>query len=153
LRVKYTEFVPNPALRNTVTHLPPHIAQNLIAQGVAVHVPYKNYVEFLSEEHREGSSSFNVNPPQVVGVVWECCAAARSGTPTIFRRQGGETARMTDEAQAIQYGCPESTLKMYRALLAEKNGGVNVAEVAKAEQAKQVAEEKTATWKTIWSRA
>ena len=53
MRIKYTEFVPNPALRNTITHLPQHRAQALIDSGAAVELPYKNYVERLHDEQAQ----------------------------------------------------------------------------------------------------
>lgn len=157
MKIQYTEFAPNPALRNTITHLPPHIAQNLIAQGVAVHVPYKNYVERLSEEFREGSSSYNVNPPQVSGVEWSCAELPTTGRPVIYRKSGYETARIEDEQQAIQYGCPEHVLKQFREVMGVVN--VDVAEVRLQEQYRAAAKaanapsDKGRTLATLFSRA
>ena len=39
MKIKYTEYALNPALRNTTTHLPAHRAQALIDSGAAVEVP------------------------------------------------------------------------------------------------------------------
>ena len=39
MKLRYTEFCLNPALRNTTTHLPQHRAQALIDSGAAVEVP------------------------------------------------------------------------------------------------------------------
>jgi hypothetical protein len=113
MKVKYTEYAPDPKLRNTITHLPPHVAQNLIAQGVCVHVPYKNFVEFMSAEHREGNDPNNVNPPQAKGVEWSCTRLF--DRPVIFRKSGFETTRIETLEVAIQCGCPESVLRQFRA--------------------------------------
>jgi hypothetical protein len=49
MRIKYTEFALNPALRGTISHLPQHRAQALIDSGAAVELPYKNHVEYLND--------------------------------------------------------------------------------------------------------
>lgn len=53
MRIKYTEFALNPALRGTISHLPQHRAQALIDSGAAVELPYKNYVERLHDEQAQ----------------------------------------------------------------------------------------------------
>jgi hypothetical protein len=53
MRIRYTEFALNPALRGTITHLPQHRAQALIDSGAAVELPYKNYVERLNDEQAQ----------------------------------------------------------------------------------------------------
>jgi hypothetical protein len=154
MQIKYTEFAPNPALRNTITHLPPHIAQNLIAQGVAIGIPYKHYSEFLSAEHRTGSDPSNVNPTQISGVEWSCSVLPHDiGRVVIWRKSGGEVARTENEAQAIQMGVPPSVLTRFRELKLAAQGGINYNEVAHAEQAKRDAEEKGGVWKTIFRNA
>jgi len=50
VRIKYNEFVANPVLRNTIVNLPAHVCQSLIAQGVAVGVPYKNLADRIQSE-------------------------------------------------------------------------------------------------------
>jgi|HubBroStandDraft_6_1064221.scaffolds.fasta_scaffold588084_2 hypothetical protein len=53
MRIRYTEFALNPALRGTISHLPAHRAQALIDSGAAVELPYKNYVERLNDEQAQ----------------------------------------------------------------------------------------------------
>ncbi len=50
MRVRYNEYVANPTLRHTETNLPAHVAQSLIAQGVAVHVPYTSVRDRIESE-------------------------------------------------------------------------------------------------------
>ena len=91
MRIKYNEFAPNPTLRNTIAHFPAHIAQNLIAQGIAVAVPYKNYGERLSEEFAQGSDPSNVNAFAPVAE-WGVREAANSrfSKAVIIKRFRGE---------------------------------------------------------------
>jgi hypothetical protein len=62
MRIQYTEFVANPALRNTIANLPAHVAQVLIAQGSAVALPRaaRGSAAWLAERLEE-SAAFN--PP------------------------------------------------------------------------------------------
>ena len=154
MKIQYTEFAPNPALRGTTTHLPGHVAQNLIAQGVAIFIPYKHYSEFLSAEHRTGSDPSNANPTQVTGVEWSCSTLPHDiGRVVIWRKQGGEITRTEKEEQAIQMGVPQEVLTRFRELKLAAQGGINYNEVAHAEQAKRDAEEKGGVWKTIFRNA
>jgi hypothetical protein len=147
VKIRYTAASPKAGIEE---HLNNQTAATLIAAGFAVHVPYKSFVEFMNAEHRQGSDSNNVNPPQVQGVQWSC-STKTNGRPIIFRKSGGETARIEDEQQAIQYGAPESVLKQFRELVAVQ--GVNAAEAARPEQVKREAEEKLGTWQAIYRRA
>lgn len=62
MRIQYTEFVANPALRNTTTNLPAHVAQVLIAQGSAVALPRapRGSAAWLAERLEESAAA---NPP------------------------------------------------------------------------------------------
>lgn len=150
MKIRYTAASPKAGIEE---HLNNQTAATLIAAGFAVHVPYKNFVEFMNAEHREGRDPNNSNPPQVVGVVWECSANARSGVPTIYRRQGGEVARMTDEAQAIQYGVPDSVLKTYRELTANGDAEAIALAAAKQEQIQRESADKTSQRIALWKNA
>ena len=61
MKIQYTQHVADPSLRNTITHLPAHVAQVLIASGQARHIPFKNAVERLNYE-----MSLLANAPVVV---------------------------------------------------------------------------------------
>jgi hypothetical protein len=103
VKIRYTEFVPNPALRNTETNLPAHVAQVLIAQGSAVAVPFKTYADFLSSK----------NPPAVaVPVEWGIKeAGAYSPVCVIKRTANGETFYKTPPPD-----CPASIVDQWRSL-------------------------------------
>jgi hypothetical protein len=155
VKITYTEFAPNPALRGTTTHLPGHIAQNLIAQGVAVHVPYKTFAEFMTAEHAQGSHPSNSNVPQVQGVEWSC-STLHDGRPVIWRKRTNETSRFEDEALAAHHGAPESVLKQFRdfvALLAGSLSALATVEKARREQYAREQDENTARHGVLWSRA
>ncbi len=92
MKIKYNEFVANPALRNTETNLPAHVAQVLIAQGVAVAVRYKNFVEYMNAEHAQASAAHSVNP-SVQGVEWGIRdkALSRFSKVLVVKRIGAAT--------------------------------------------------------------
>jgi len=156
MRIKWLNHPHAPNKNNTTEHVSRELAAVAIGYGQAVAAPYKNYVERLSEEARSGSSPHNVNPPQVAGIEWSC-----SGLPTnstrivIWRRQGGEVARIENEAQAVQAGCPEAVLKQFRDLTTAATGGINYNELAQRETAQRKAAEaqEAGTWKTLMRRA
>lgn len=155
MKITYTEFAPNPALRGTTTHLPGHIAQNLIAQGVAIHVPYKNFAEFMTTEHAQGSHPSNSNVEQVQGIVWSC-STLHDGRPVIWRKRTNETSRFEDEALAAHHGAPESVLKQFRDFVTVLAGGHSAqaaVEKARREQYAREQADKTARAGVIWSRA
>jgi hypothetical protein len=152
VRIKWLNHPVDSSLNGTEQKVSRSTATSAVEMKQAVISPYKNFVEYMSQ-FREGSSPQNVNPPLVSGTVWECGELPQTGRPVIWRKQGGEVARIETIEQAIAYGCPESTLTIFRRLLDEKNGVVNIAEAAKQGQAQRDAAEKSATWKTIWSRA
>jgi hypothetical protein len=67
MRIRYTEFALNPALRGTITHLPQHRAQPLIDSGAAVELPYKNYVERLNDEQAQRAAEPKPKDAPVIG--------------------------------------------------------------------------------------
>jgi len=83
MRIQYTEFVANPALRGTTTNLPAHIAQVLIAQGSAIALPRapRGSAEWLAERLEE-SASFNPPAPAPV-VTWTIGGGNDAGRPAI----------------------------------------------------------------------
>jgi hypothetical protein len=154
MKVKFTEFCPDPSKRNTVTHLPQHIAGPLIASGVCVHVPYNGYVDMLNNEAREGRDPSNANPPQVTGVEWSVKAMS-DGRPTVFRKSGNETARIETRDTAIQYGVPERILKEFDEIAAVLNGAekaVAQRERAQQEQITRESQERASTFASFFRR-
>jgi hypothetical protein len=71
MKVRYTEFCLNPALRGTTTHLPQHRAIALIDQGAAVEVPMatRGTPEWL-KDMQERSASLNPTSPNTPLVTW-----------------------------------------------------------------------------------
>jgi hypothetical protein len=141
MKIQHTEFAPNPALRNTITHLPPHIAHNLIAQGVAIHIPYKNFVEYMNANHREGRDPNNVHPPQIQGVEWSCTRI--TDRAVILRKSGGEVARIETLDSAIQYGAPDAIIRQFTELENAINGLSANSETTVQEQYRAAARKQT----------
>jgi len=100
-----------------VEHVNNTIGSTLVAAGLAEHIPYKNYIERLSETAREGSDVSNVNPPSVTGTVWEVTTAPRSGKVILLRKTGFETARIETVEQAAAVGAPQNVVKQFKAML------------------------------------
>lgn len=55
MRIRYSEFHPDPSLRNTLVDLKPHIAEQVIGSGLAKSEPYKTYQERFRAESVEAS--------------------------------------------------------------------------------------------------
>ncbi len=93
-----------------VSHAPHSQAtQLLIDSGIIEVVPYKSFVEFMTAEHASASGPGNVNPPSVVGVVWEF-GFSISKKPLILRKQGTEVARfeaLTFWSNGKEYEIPQ----------------------------------------------
>jgi len=153
MRCRWTNHPSDKNLNGIEFHTSRAAAEVLCALQQAVISPYRGYVDFLSSTAREGRDDNNVNPPQVSGVEWSCGALPTSGRPVIWRKQGGETARIEDEQQAIQYGAPENVVQEFRRLLAVLTGAVNAAEAARPEQVRREIEDKAGVWQTIFRRA
>jgi hypothetical protein len=92
VRIKYTEFAPDPRQWNTVVNLPAHVAQVLIATNQAVAVPWKDFRERLAATATAGADPFNVNA-YVEGVQWGVIPAETSQfrRVVICKRAGAET--------------------------------------------------------------
>jgi hypothetical protein len=69
MRIKFTEHVPDPKLRNTIANHPAHIAQVLIASGQAVAVPYRDFRERLAAEATAASGAGHTDA-NVSGIEW-----------------------------------------------------------------------------------
>jgi len=131
--------------------------QLLAKAGIIEIIPYKNFVEFMSAEHAQGSHPSNSNVPQVqAGAVEWSCSTLHDGRPVIWRKRGNETARFESEAQAAHHGAPESELKKFRdfvALLAGAGSAQATLERAKREQLLRQEEDKVGRAGVLWSRA
>ena len=138
-----------------IDHAPNSQEIQLLAKaGIIEIIPYKNYVERLSSEFREGRDPSNANPPQVSGVEWSC--SRLTDRPIIFRKSGGETARFETIEQAIQCGCPESVLRQFRAYDDVLTGIAACGETVVQEQYRAAAREtadNAGVWKQLFSRA
>jgi hypothetical protein len=157
MKIEYTQFIPDPALRGKTTHLPAHIAQVLIATGQAKEVKLPPRSAPGWAEARVALSRETQGPPVAGDTVvefhkdpqWSVVAAPISGRPTFFRKWGYETARFVGvnaAEQAKANYCPEAILKQYdHALNAKDTHGQQIAE-AKIEQQNREIEEKTTRW-------
>jgi hypothetical protein len=96
MKIKSLHHPTCPELNGTEEHVSRSVADIAIGFRQAEFVPFKNYVERLSETAREGSDPHNVSAPFVVGVQWEVTALPRSGKIVLLRKQGSETARIED---------------------------------------------------------
>lgn len=105
MKIQYTQFAPNPSLRGTITNLPAHVAQVLIAQGVAVHVPYKDFRERLAAEF-----SPLAKPPVVEWGVQE--PKGNYSRVAVVKRVGSETMFFA----APPPDCPPAIVAQYKAL-------------------------------------
>jgi hypothetical protein len=102
MKIQYTEFAANPALRGTIANHPAHVAQVLIAQGAAVEIKPKTIAEFLDSK----------NPPaQVPTVEWGIKNAdERFSCVTIIKRFGNETTIFREPPQ----DCPAGVAAQWR---------------------------------------
>lgn len=87
MKIQYTQFAPDPSLRGTIKNLPAHVAQVLIAQNVAVHVPY------TSVKDRIESEASLLPKPKPIGVEWGIMEGNLSeySRPAIIRRDANGT--------------------------------------------------------------
>jgi hypothetical protein len=157
MKIEYTEFIPDPALRGKTTHLPAHIAQVLIATGQAKEkkLPPRS-AQGWAEARVAESKELSQGPSQYDTVVefhkdpqWSVVAAPISGRPTIHRKWGYETARFVG-ANAVEQAranhCPESVLKQYDDVLNAKDSSAQQIAEAKIEQQNREIAEKTTRW-------
>jgi hypothetical protein len=149
MKIEYTQFAPDPALRGKTVHLPSSIAQPLIASGVAKHVPYKDFRERLAEEGASGNDPSNVVVNFYKDPEWGVVQLVRK--LVIIKKHGYETYRFESEEQAAAYGCPASVLKNYRdikALPGPDQAGAVLAQ-AKQEQTLREQRENTAKYRVL----
>ncbi len=104
-RIRY--IAPSPKA-GTTEHVQPHIAAVLVAAGFAEHVPYANFVEFMTAEHAQASGFGNVSgPPVVAGVEWALVHHLPvSGRPCIVRKSGTEVQHFESLTFWHPYGDP-----------------------------------------------
>jgi len=132
MKIRYSEFCPDPKLRNTETHQPAHIAQVLIAQGVAteVRLPRRGspgWAEARMEQSRELCTAPSAGDTVVEffkDPQWSVNETAIMGRPTIFCKHGYECVRFvgtTAADDAKRAGCPKSILKLYEDIVAKKS--------------------------------
>lgn len=79
MRIRYTDFCLNPALRNTTTNLPQHRAIALIDSGAAVEVPFSDFRERLASEEES-------KPLPTAAVTWAVTQGAMNGRYAITAR-------------------------------------------------------------------
>lgn len=107
MKIIYTQFAADPALRGTTTHLPAHIAQVLVAQGVAREIKYANYIERLQSLQ---DAMPPAKPPVVEWGVQD--GLSQYSRPTIIRRCGSDTAFFA----APPADCPTAIVEQFRQL-------------------------------------
>jgi hypothetical protein len=148
MKVKYTQFVPDPSLRGTTTHLPAHIAQVLIASGQATAVPFPRrdgspeWMAAIAEEDAARKPSHHDTVGGLApGVTEWGCKALASGKAVIVRRVGGETNFL--DSPPVE--CPISVQQQYFDLCAVSPEQNSITlEAARDAQAKQEFADKTA---------
>jgi hypothetical protein len=91
MRIKYSQFHPDPSLRGTAVDLKPHIADQVIGSGLAVAFPYANYRERLAAETAAVVAA--APPPQPVqwGIREALCGDAYSPRFVITKTTATET--------------------------------------------------------------
>jgi hypothetical protein len=120
MKITYTQFAADPALRGTTTNLPAHIAQVLIAQGVAEAVPdprrgTNEYLQMRAEQSAAAvPSPYDTPAPFVQGVRWEV-GQSHFGRPVIMRRSGSETWQA--DFNVIPPDCPADIRKQYEGVV------------------------------------
>jgi hypothetical protein len=117
MKIQYTEFVADPSLRNTITNLPAHVAQVLIAQGSAKAVPLPPYGAKGWLEHRKEisaqvttPSSCDIVPPTTgVGVEWSV-EKMPTGKIVVVKRFQGELTWLSKPPRE----CPPSIVQQFK---------------------------------------
>jgi hypothetical protein len=93
MKITYTEFAADPALRGTTTNLPAHIAQVLIAQGVAKSCPMppRGSAGWLAARKEQSALATAADPGDTVvhmGLEWGI--QHNLGKPAIIKRLNSE---------------------------------------------------------------
>lgn len=135
MKIKWLKHPTCPELNNTEEHVSRSVAEIAIGFRQAEFVPYKNYVERLNAEGREGRDPNNVCVPFVVGVQYTL-GLANTGAPCIFRKQATETAIILDVNTAKAFGVPKNVVEQFAAKLDAADGSKAAAALhaAKLEQ-------------------
>jgi hypothetical protein len=99
MKITYTQYVPDPALRGTTTNLPAHVAQVLIASGQATAAPLPRYgtTDWLTERAEMSKRAVPAPgdvDPNVKGVEWGIRDKVHTdpfSRVVVIRREGAET--------------------------------------------------------------
>lgn len=109
MKIKFT----NGPKQGSVEHVKPQVAETLIAAGFAEHVPYRNYVERLSEETALLAAAQQPDPNFVQGVQYSVrerqYGSVNVGHAFIERRSGSETL-FFDKLETIPADCPKNVI-------------------------------------------
>jgi len=121
MKIQFTEHCPDPTKRGTTTNLPRHVAEPLIAQGVAVEVKPRRLDDFMRDHATAGVGGGNVPVPYFETAVWDIVTARGDAAKFVLRRRiASETDFCSDPELAERYGCPAEVLTQFRALPAEQ---------------------------------
>jgi hypothetical protein len=132
MKIQYTQFALNPALRGTTTNLPQHRAQALIDSGAAVEVPYKNYQERLAD---------TMQKPTAALVQWAVHEKAAGSAVIVKTVNGGDVSYYN----APPEGCPPAVVDRFNYLCRlDAEYGAGKAEAARLEREQHSLKEKVA---------
>jgi hypothetical protein len=140
MKITYTQFVPDPALRGTTTNLPAHIAQVLIASGQAsaFPMPVRGSKEWL-KARLEQSASANAPDvhdvsPTVAGVEWGVKEKSLSpwSEVQVIKKVGAEVFYFAHPPA----DCPRSIVARFKELTSDKRD-VTAAEALDAAKRQQ----------------
>jgi hypothetical protein len=136
MKIKYTEFCLNPALRGTTTNLPAHRAIALIDSGAAVEVPMPKrgspgWLAAMAEqeERRVAAIPQSQREPYYSVQTWQLSTAPISQDVIIVKLLGREQTVYSKPANAadkdfrtrmLDAGCPENIVKAYFDACAQK---------------------------------
>lgn len=165
MKIKYTNFCPDPQLRNTETHLPNHVAQVLIATGQAkeVKLPPRGAPGWAeariaeSKELNHGPSNGDTVVPFVHPPRWELGVMPITKKTGIYFRAGTETNCFSSLTWFDNAGkecpipalahCPKEIIEKFKEVLANEALAATgeLATALEAQQAQQDYNNKTAT--------
>ncbi len=152
MKIQYTEFVADPSLRNTITNLPAHVAQVLIAQGSAkaVPMPARGSKEWLAARNEQAATATVPDAHDTVagvsGVEWGIHQSGK--VVAVIKRVGSDTF-FFDTPPA---DCPRSITQQFldAASLSPEANAVAIA-AAKKSQEEQERKDKWAGHRTVMS--
>jgi hypothetical protein len=111
MKVRYSDFVSDPALRNTETHLPNHVAAVLIATGQATEIKPRTIAEFISQHAVAGPNNTALEFVPEPGV-WKVCEGLNGRW---FQWKHQTSTERTDSIDvARKNGCPEDVIERFQ---------------------------------------